>query len=251
MSTLIRPAEYAENQLIDGILSDTYPINSELPAERQLAAQLGITRPTLREALQRLQRDGWVEIRQGKPTRVRNFWQEGNLAVLAAIAQRSPRLPAEFIPNLLEVRVVLAPEYTRLAVQKHPEKLLELLHTHHNLQESPEIFARFDWELHHRLTVLSGNAVYTLILNGFKDLYLPMACLYFSQEEARQHSRRFYLRLEKATQARDERRASQITRQVMKDSLSLWQKAVELNGNTLNPVLYSEEVYHAQMERLG
>ena len=74
-----KPAEFAENRLIQAIISGHFPINSNLPAERELAAQLGVTRPTLREALQRIARDGWIEIRHGKPTRVRNYWQEGNL----------------------------------------------------------------------------------------------------------------------------------------------------------------------------
>ncbi len=240
--TLIRPAEYAEKRIIEGILEGEFSIHAELPAERQLATRLGVTRPTLREALQRLQRDGWVEIRQGKPTRVRNYWQEGNLGVLAAIAQSSKSLPTDFIPNLLKVRVLLAPEYTYLAVQKHPEVLLAFLSNHHHLEDSAEAFASFDWELHHHLTVLSDNPVFTLILNGFKDLYLPMACVYFSRNEARQHSRRFYLRLEQAVQARDEASASLIARQVMQDSVSLWQKAVERNGNKLSQSPYCEEV---------
>ena len=115
---LLRPAEYAENQLIDSILSGVYPIASVLPAERELAAQMGVTRPTLREALQRLARDGWLEIRQGKSTRVRDYWQEGSLGVLGALAQRTSDLPDDFVPNLLAVRLALAPAYTRQAVER-------------------------------------------------------------------------------------------------------------------------------------
>ena len=67
-----KPAEVAESRLVQAILDGDFPINSTLPAERELAHLLGITRPTLREVLQRLSRDGWLEIRHGKPTRVRN-----------------------------------------------------------------------------------------------------------------------------------------------------------------------------------
>ena len=55
--------------------------------ERELAGQLGVTRPTLREALQRMARDGWIKIQHGRSTRVRNFWREGNLGVLSGIAR--------------------------------------------------------------------------------------------------------------------------------------------------------------------
>ena len=67
-----KPAEVAESRLLESILSGSFPINRTLPGERELAKQLGVTRPTLREALQRLARDGWLDIQQGKPTRVRD-----------------------------------------------------------------------------------------------------------------------------------------------------------------------------------
>ena len=64
----LRPAELAENRLIDAIVDGDFPINATLPPERELAQQLGVTRPTLREALQRLARDGWIEIHHGRRT---------------------------------------------------------------------------------------------------------------------------------------------------------------------------------------
>jgi GntR family transcriptional regulator, negative regulator for fad regulon and positive regulator of fabA len=58
-----------------------------------------VTRPTLRETLQRLERDGWVEIHQGKPTRVRDYWKEGSLGVLNTLARHPDHLPDNFIPT--------------------------------------------------------------------------------------------------------------------------------------------------------
>ena len=69
----LKPAEFAEQKIIFSILEEIFPINSNLPPERELAVLIGVTRPTLREALQRLGREGWIDIHQGKPTRVRDF----------------------------------------------------------------------------------------------------------------------------------------------------------------------------------
>jgi len=91
-----KPAQLCESRLISAILDGTFPINSSLPAERELAARLGVTRPTLREVLTRLDRAGWIEIHHGKPTRVRDYWREGNLMVLAALAQAARQLPPTF-----------------------------------------------------------------------------------------------------------------------------------------------------------
>ena len=102
-----KAAEAAESRLITAILDGHFPIGDKLPAERDLAAQLGVTRPTLREALQRMARDGWIDIHHGRSTRVRNFWLEGNLGVLGAIARHPHHAPADFVPNLLMVRQLI------------------------------------------------------------------------------------------------------------------------------------------------
>ncbi len=218
----LRPAIFAEQVLISAILDGEFPGGSALPAERELAAKIGVTRPTLREALQRLERDGWLTIQQGKSTRVNDFWREGGLNVLSAIVRYGERLPEDFIPNLLEVRRVLAPAYTRQAVELEPERILACLERSPNLSEEPQDFARFDWQLHHTLTVVSGNPIYTLILNGFAEFYVEMALRYFNPLIARQASAEFYQALADASLNRDAQQAYEITFQTMQTSIELW-----------------------------
>mgnify|MGYP000255308314 CR=1 FL=1 len=57
----VKPAELTYSRLIDAVLDGTFPANSTLPGERQLAELLGVTRSTLREALQRLAGKGAAE----------------------------------------------------------------------------------------------------------------------------------------------------------------------------------------------
>ncbi len=220
-----RPAELTETRLIEAILDGRFPVKSNLPAERELSTQLGVTRPTLREALQRMARDGWIEIRHGRPTRVRDYWLEGNLGVLGSIARHQNHIPPDFVPNLLVVRRSLAPAYTRIAVERQPMRVAELLQNYPDLDDSPQTFTIADWELHHNLTITSGNPVFTLILNGFSDLYQSMWSKYFTLPEARAHSRDFYHDLLAAARAEDPDTAESVTRRVMADSLDLWQIA--------------------------
>ncbi len=219
-----KPAEIAESRLIEAILNGTFPPNSHLPAERELAESLGVTRPTLREALQRLARDGWIEIHQGKPTRVCDYLKEGNLGVLKALSERPQHLPENFVPDLLSVRIAMAPMYTALAVENAPEALLEVLEGRKSLGESPEAFSQFDWHLHHLTTILSGNPVFVMIMNGFKDLYLNLAPAYFAIADARQHSRFFYNELVNAIRNNDAYRARSLTETIMRDSLDFWKQ---------------------------
>lgn len=222
-----RPAELTESRLIEAILDGRFPSDSHLPAERDLAVQLGVTRPTLREALQRMARDGWLEIKHGKPTRVRDYWTEGNLGVLGAIARHQQNPPPNFIPNLLHVRLLLAPTYARLAAGRQPEEIIQRLQSNLDLPDDSASYARADFDLHRQLTISSGNPIFTLILNGFEDLYLQMGQLYFSLEEARWHSREFYQQLLMAVQERDLEAVESITRSVIDRSRWLWELARE------------------------
>lgn len=141
-----KPAELAETRLLEAILSGHFPINSPLPGERDLAEQPGVTRPTLREALQRLARDGWLEIQHGKPTRVRDYWREGGLGVLAVLAQTPTAETLDFVTHLLEVRLLLAPAYTCQALQVASTEIAVLLEPYPALPEDPSAFARADWD---------------------------------------------------------------------------------------------------------
>ncbi|MFN3247363.1 MAG: GntR family transcriptional regulator, partial [Leptonema sp. (in: bacteria)] len=49
-----------EKQIIKKILEGKY--QNILPSERELAKEFNVTRQKIREVLQRLQRDGWIEI---------------------------------------------------------------------------------------------------------------------------------------------------------------------------------------------
>jgi GntR family negative regulator for fad regulon and positive regulator of fabA len=220
-----RPAAYAEESLVTAILDGTYPPGSNLPGERDLATQLGVTRPTLRETLQRLECEGWLTIHQGKSTLVRDFWREGGLNVLGALVRYSRQLPPDFVPNLLEVRLALAPAYARAAIGRSAATMVAYLADHTDLDDTPEAFASFDWDLHYTLTIASGNPIYTLILNGFAGFYEQMARLYFAQPEARASSLAFYDGLLAAARRDDAAEAERITRSVMQESITLWHGA--------------------------
>ena len=70
---LLRPTQFVEQRIIRSILDHTYAPHSKLPGERDLAKQMGVTRPTIRETLQRLAKEGWIRIQHGKPTAVNDY----------------------------------------------------------------------------------------------------------------------------------------------------------------------------------
>jgi GntR family negative regulator for fad regulon and positive regulator of fabA len=220
--TPLKPAELAEQRIIKAILDSTFPINNTLPSERELSVRLGVTRPTLREALQRLSRDGWLEIRQGKPTRIRDYWNEGNLNVLSSISKFSDQIPENFVSNLLQIRLLLCPTYASMAAMNNPDEIINYLEQAPSASSEPEVFSEFDFHLHQKLTQNSGNPIFTLILNGFMELFLEKAVIYFQKVEARSHSNKFYQSLKEAFIGKQPELVFEITQNTMIESINYW-----------------------------
>lgn len=223
--SLQKPAEIAEQRMLEAILSGYFDVNTTLPGERDLAAQIGVTRPTLREALQRLARDGWLDIQHGKSTRVRDYWCEGNLGVLSALAQMPDQQTPEFVTNLLEIRALLAPTYTRQAIEQASAEIAALLTLYTDIEDSPATLARADWDLHHLLTIRAANPIFPLLLNSFQSLYQFVGERYFTSSESRSHSRAYYADLLICAQAGTATKAETLTCRVMEESLTLWKKS--------------------------
>lgn len=236
----LRPGPYAEHQIIEQILNGHYPPGSALPAERKLAEQLGVTRPTLRETLQRLASEGWVTIQHGKPTQINYFWETGGLRLLGTLVKYGSYLPESFIVYLLELRVILNPPIAQQAAKRAPGPITAHLADCRQLKSNPAAFTEFDWALQQLLARHSGNPVHLMILNDFRTIFISMATVYFSREDARDASLAFYENLNHAIVNQPDT-VEKVVRGAMKKSIDIWKrmKATE------------KEEPNVSMERMG
>ncbi len=94
-------------QLRSAILAGEFVVGARLPAERDLARQLGVSRPSIREALIALEVEGWVEVRTGS----------GIYVLDRANTRRGPQIdPTEWGPlELIRARRVVEGEIALLA----------------------------------------------------------------------------------------------------------------------------------------
>lgn len=222
----LRPAQFATAHLISGILNGTYPLGSQLPNERLLARQLGITRPTLRESLQRLAQEGWITITHGKPTTINDYWQTGGLNLLGRLAQYSDLISNGFVIHLLDLRRNLLPAIAAAAAVRSPSILLAHLDAFDPLADDPAAFSAFDWQLQLLMVRHCGNPVYLLLFNDFTPLYHKMAAFYFGSDAGRAASRRYYQRLREAIRHGGECIAT-LVEAAMQESLALWKSGLE------------------------
>ncbi|MDQ0157536.1 GntR family transcriptional regulator [Robertmurraya andreesenii] len=219
-----RTSELIRKKIIKSILEGEYQIDEPLLPERELANLFHVGRPTVREALQSLESDGWITARKGMPAIVNNYWMQGNLMTIVNILQCYEDIPDIFIEYMLELRISLTPTYIMEAVRHAPVKVIALFADLENLQDHAEAYAVFDWELQLKLASLSPNPIYLFILNSFSDIYVPMAKKYFDVLDHRKASRHYYDELLAAVLKGDLLATEQLTKDMMKKSLQLWKK---------------------------
>src|SRR3954452_12017860 len=105
-------------QLLEGLLSGRYAAGEKLPTQRALAADLGVTMSSVREALKRLEQMGLVDVRHGSAMRVRDWREHGGLDVLTHLLFRGGSLDAGVLLAILEARSLMLREIAGLAAQR-------------------------------------------------------------------------------------------------------------------------------------
>lgn len=122
-----------------------------LPASRQLAAEFGVARNTLRDALYQLEKEGMLETRPGSGTYV---MARGQDMVPAALEEASPL-------ELIDARFALEPHICRLCVlhgKREDFDLLEqLCQRMENTEGDAHAFAEADTEFHRTLASATRN----------------------------------------------------------------------------------------------
>ena len=98
-----------------------------LPSERRLAEVLGVSRPTVREAIKRLTAAGLVEVRQGDATTVRDFRRHAGLDLLPSLLVRGGELDIAVARSILETRLHNGPKVAELAAERRAPDLPDRL----------------------------------------------------------------------------------------------------------------------------
>lgn len=106
------------DQLLDDVVDGELAAGQPLPSERRLAEVLGISRPAVREALQRIAQTGLVEVRQGGATLVRDFRRAAGLDLLPRLLVRGGRLDTSIGRSVIEARAEVGPGIAALAAER-------------------------------------------------------------------------------------------------------------------------------------
>ncbi|MFT3718909.1 FadR/GntR family transcriptional regulator [Pseudorhodoferax sp.] len=155
------------DQLRELIAQGEFAVGARLPAERELAQQLGVSRPSVREALIALEVEGWVEVRTGSGVYV--LGRSRRSAAPAAAAAQNEWGPLE----LIRARRVVEGETAAIAARQRKRAHLQAMDQ--ALDDMRATAARNtmplegDRAFHLAIVQACGNQVLTETVQGFWD----------------------------------------------------------------------------------
>ena len=158
--------EQLENMILEGSLMP----GEKLPPERELAKQFEVSRPSLREAIQKLEAKGLVTRRQGGGTYVKNQLEQGLTDPLVDLISKHPE--SQF--DLLEFRHALegiAAYYAALRgtdtdFEKVQQSFDNIADVHGDLEQKAQAINAF----HFAVAEASHNVVLLHLVKGMQSL---------------------------------------------------------------------------------
>ena len=155
------------------IESGEYTPGMRLPAERMLATQLKVSRPSVREALIALEVEGWVDIRGGTGVFVLDRTtgaeeDQGNETVSAPAQESIHTTPPVGPIELLDARDVLEPEIAALAARNASGEMIAtlsgILGDMVCCSSSDHRHMEYDHQFHAVLAAATGNAALVQVM---------------------------------------------------------------------------------------
>jgi GntR family transcriptional repressor for pyruvate dehydrogenase complex len=170
-----RRSDEALRRILDLIFQGKLPPGSRLPAERELAELIGVSRNTLRDALNKLEARGYLERRD----RSGNYVCTAIPQALSAPLEEIVAQDVVGLRDIVDIRKALEIWAVRKAAEAPTADLLkELKHCLRLMKanvalRSDEQFARFsqaDQKFHEVIAEMTGNPVYVHLFHYFTAL---------------------------------------------------------------------------------
>ena len=164
------------DQIIAEVVHGEFTPGEALPSERRLAEVFGVSRPAVREALQRLAQVGLLEVRQGETTTVRDYRRNAGLDLLPRLLVLHGSVDLAVVRSILEVRLHVGPFVAVLAAERSGAVLAERLRGALALLGSaPDAVARQRAALAFWDILVDGaeSIALRLMYNGLRAAYEP------------------------------------------------------------------------------
>ena len=166
----VNKVQHAFGELRNYIVAGNLLPGTELPTERDMADQLGISKVCMREALSMAQTHGLIDVGRGRRTRVAAPSAAPVAQVMGSMLLRTDNK----LLQLVEARQCLECRIAQLAatkaVQEDIDNLRETISCMESNSDNLDLCVEQDNEFHNILLKISGNMVFEIMLAPLAEL---------------------------------------------------------------------------------
>lgn len=215
--------EQIVQQIEESILKGALKQGDQLPPERELAQQFGVSRTAVREAVKALREKGLVEAHPGRGTFITNGTSHSMRQTLDWMLRAGQ---SEGAAHLAEVREILEPEIAAMAAtradEEHIASLREAVSVMDNAKRDPDAFIEADLDFHLALAEAASNPLILSLIDSIVGLLRDQRMRIFRVEGGPERGQYHHKRILEAIEHRDPQGAREAMhahlRQVREDS---------------------------------
>ncbi len=196
--------EQIVQQIEESVLKGTLKPGDQLPAERELAQRLGVSRTAVREAVKTLREKGLVEAYSGRGTFITDGTSQAarqSFDLMVKIGQQ------EGSPHLAELRLILEPGIAALAAVRADEEDLaamrEAVAVMDRAQKDPEAYIEADLDFHLALAEAAANPLILSLIDSIVGLLREQRIKIFNVEGGPERGQVHHKRILEAMERRD------------------------------------------------
>ena len=199
-----RLCEQIVQQVEDSIHKGALKAGDQLPPERELAQQFGVSRTAVREAVKALHEKGLVEAYPGRGT----FITDGTSYSMRQSLDRMVKVgQAEGSAFLAEVRAILEPEIAALAATRADTEDLSSMREQVAVMDGackdPDAFIEADLDFHLALAEAAANPIILSLIDSIVGLLREQRMGIFQVEGGPERGQHHHKKILKAVELRD------------------------------------------------
>jgi GntR family transcriptional repressor for pyruvate dehydrogenase complex len=206
MYKIIRSSRLYEQivqQVEESINKGALKPGDQLPPERELAEQFGVSRTAVREAVKTLREKGMVEAYPGRGT----FITDGSSYTMRQSLDRLMKSGNEGFASLAEVREILEPEIAALATTRADAEDLAAMRqqvaTMDAAKRDPEAYIEADLDFHLALAEAAGNPIILSLIDSIVGLLREQRMGIFQVDGGPERGQYHHKRILEAVEHRD------------------------------------------------
>jgi GntR family transcriptional repressor for pyruvate dehydrogenase complex len=196
--------EQIVQQVEESIRRGALKLGAQLPPERELAEQFGVSRTAVREAVKALREKGLVEAYPGRGT----FITGGTSYSIRQSLDRMMKMgQAEGSAYLAEVREILEPEIAALAAKRVDQEILgamrEEIAKMDAAKKDPDAFIEADLDFHLALAEAAANPIILSLIDSIVGLLREQRMRIFHVEGGPERGQYHHKRIMEAVEKSD------------------------------------------------